>query len=315
MTSQGPGRISLNWTLAAGSPPVSLFKIFRNGVEYATTGATHFTDTNAVDATVPTFDKPAKIYSYSVSAMDATCRESAQTSQLIYWVYHAGKFLWAGDYSAVRLNYSDSAGAPEDGRYDVSVTASAAVTNGYAQPYSGPPESPEYAAEIGAFKFMVLDLKPTVPNQIWVLNLISRLPQGDVYNKASVTLPGRYGPEPVVGQWAHYRVPLTDLAIGTGSLIGAISGTTLTVSGVNPGISVQPTVWLAGAGVPAATSITAFGTGTGGAGTYTLNHPGNVPPGTVIALQRTNLYKFALIDQTNRPANIYYMNNLGFTSQ
>jgi hypothetical protein len=186
----------------------------------------------------------------------------------------------------------------------------------YYQPYSGGAASPEWAADIGAFKYMILDLKPTVANQTWRLNIVSRLPQGDVYNNAPVELPGRYGPAPVVGQWATYKVPLNpDLAIGTGSCVGSISGTTLTVTEVNSGMSVQPTAWLSGPGIPGGTAINAFGTGSGGVGTYILNKSANVPAGTAINMQRTNMYKFGLLDETHASTNVYYADNIGFTTQ
>jgi hypothetical protein len=162
---------------------------------------------------------------------------------------------------------------------------------------------------------MILDLKPTVANQKWRLNIISRLPQGDVYNNAPVELPGNYGPAPVVGQWATYKVPLDpDLAIGTGTFVGGISGTTLTVTGVNAGMSVQTTAWLTGSGIPADTTINAFGSGSGGTGTYTLNNSASVPAGTTINMQRTNMYKFSLIDESGAGTNLYYVDNVGFTT-
>jgi hypothetical protein len=170
--------------------------------------------------------------------------------------------------------------------------------------------------DIGAFNYMVLDLKPTKPNQTWRLDIISRLPQGDVYNNADVELPGHYGPPPIVGQWATYKIPLNpDLAIGIGSFVGSISGTTLTVARLNSAMTVQSTAWLSGPGIPAGTAIDAVGTGSGGAGTYTLSKRANVPEGTTINMQRTNLYKFSLIDGTGASSNVYYADNIGFTVQ
>ena len=64
---------------------------------------------------------------------------------------------------------------------------------------------------------------------------------------------------------------------------GSISGTTLTVSGVTSG-----TLYLGqtiqGSGVTAQTIITALGTGTGGAGTYTVNNSQTVSSTTLYAL-------------------------------
>jgi hypothetical protein len=315
LNSEGANSESMSWTAAAAGPaPISYYKIYRNGSSYATATGTSYTDSAATTATVPsTFAAPANIYSYEVSAVDANGNEGPMATNMTYWVYNNGNYFWEGDFSDVKLNYKDTAGAPASGTADISVTAT--VSNGYAQPYSGPTASPEWAADIGAFNYMIIDLKPTVANQTWRLNIISRLPQGDVFNNAPVLLPGKYGPAPVVGKWATYKVPLhPDLAVGTGSFVGSISGTTLTVTSVNPGMSVQTTAWLTGPGIPANTTINSFGTGNGGAGTYNLNKSATVPAGTTINMQRTNMYKFSVIDETGTQSNVYYMDNIGFTT-
>jgi hypothetical protein len=321
MTRQSEDSIALAWSApAAGDCPISHYNVYRNGAAYAESKSTRYTDGRAAHASVPSFEAPAVIYSYDVSAVDTRGSEGPKNSQMTYWVYHAGEYAWSGDYSDVTVNYRDKAGAPASGRYDIAVTAAnldmARLGAAYAQPFSGPPTAPLYALDIGAFKYMVLDLKPTKPNQTWRLDIISRLPQGDVYNNAAVELPGNYGPAPVVGEWATYKVPLNpDLAIGTGSFVGSIAGTTLTVTRVNSAMTVQPTAWLSGPGIAAGTSIDAVGTGSGGGGTYTLNKRANVPAGTTINMQRTNLYKFSLVDGTGASSNVYYADNIGFTVQ
>jgi len=312
LTNEGANSETLSWSASSGA---ASYKIYRNGVAYASTTGTTYTDSAATNATVPTtFAAPATIYSYTVSAVDASGNEGAQATNLIYWEYHNGSYFWGeggvNDYSDVTANYKDTAGTPETGAYDIAI---ASIPGGYYQPFSGGTASPEWAAEIGAFKYMILDLKPTIANQKWRLNIISRLPQGDVYNNAPVELPGNYGPAPVVGQWATYKIPLNpDLAVGTGSFVGSISGTTLTVTAVNPGMSVQTTAWLTGPGIPADTTINSFGSGKGGVGTYNLNKSASVPAGTTINMQRTNMYKFSLTDDGGS-ANTYYIDNVGFT--
>jgi hypothetical protein len=311
LTNEGVNSETLSWTASAGA--VS-YKIYRNGVAYATATGTTYTDTAATNATVPSFDAPATIYSYAISALDASGNEGPLQTALTFWAYHNGTYSWGGDYSDVTVNYKDTAGGPESGTYDMSVTAS--VRNGYAQPYSGGSAAPEWAADVGAFKYMILDLKPTVANQKWRLAIVSRLPQGDVYNNAAVILPGNYGPAPVVGQWATYKVPLNpDLAIGTGTSVGSISGSVLTVTGVNAAMSVQTTEWLTGAGITGNITINSFGSGSGGLGTYNLSASATVAAGSTINLQRTNVYKFGLIDETNSSNNVYYVDNVGFTTQ
>jgi len=308
LTNEGANSETLSWT---ASPGAASYKIYRNGVAYATSSGTTYTDAAATNATVPSFAAPATIYAYTVSAVDSSGNEGPQATDLTFWVYHNGTYFWAGDYSNVKLNYQDTAGAPESGAYDIAVSSFA---YGYAQPYSGGTASPEWAAEIGAFKYMILDLKPGVANQKWRLNIISRLPQGDVYNNAPVELPGNYGPAPVLGKWATYKVPLNpDLAIGTGYSVGSISGSVLTVTGVNTGMSVQTTAWLFGPGISSDTTINSFGSGNGGTGTYNLNKSATAPAGTTINMQRTNMYKFSLIDESSAGSDVYYMDNVGFT--
>jgi len=314
MTAQSVNGVALSWSAAAETTyPVSYYKIYRNGVAYATSTETSYSDTKATNATVPGFTAPATVYAYTVSAVDTQGFEGPQQKQMTYWVYHNGVFSWAGDYSDVTLNYKSTAGVPEDGAYDISVTAK--TSYGYAQPYSGAPAAPEWAADIGAFKYMILDLKPTIANQTWRLNIISRLPQGDVYNNKVVILPGAYGPAAVAGKWGHYKVPLNpDLAIGKGAFVGSISGSTLNVKSVEPGMSVQTTAWLTGPGIAAHTYILAFQSGSGGAGTYTVV-PSQTVASTTIDMQRTNMYKFSLLDNLNVSANLYYIDNVGFTTE
>jgi len=318
LTNEGTNSETLTWTAAAvGVAPIAHYNIYRNGESYATTTATTYTDNKATNATVTSFAAPATIYSYQVSAVDTSGNEGPLASDVTFWVYYNGTYNWGdggtNDYSDVTANYKDTAGNPESGAYDISISSN--VSGGYYQPFSGGTASPEYAAEIGAFKYMILDLKPTIANQKWQLNIISRLPQGDVYNNAPVELPGNYGPAPVVGVWGHYKVPLNpDLAVGTGYCIGSIAGTTLTVSAVNAGMSVQTTSWLTGVGVTVPTDISAFGSGNGGTGTYTLSASSSVPAGTTINMQRTNMYKFSLIDETGGAGNVYYIDNVGFTT-
>ena len=67
-------------------------------------------------------------------------------------------------------------------------------------------------------------------------------------------------------------VYVKDNPAGLALFTGAISGTTLTVSTMQPGGSLVVGSIIVGAGVLANTRITALGTGTGGTGTYTVNN-------------------------------------------
>lgn len=77
---------------------------------------------------------------------------------------------------------------------------------------------------------------------------------------------------------------------GTVALTGSISGTTLTVTAVTaPGV-LTLNMSVTGAGVTAGTSITAFGTGTGGTGTYTVNNSQTVSSEALTATYSAGLY-------------------------
>ncbi len=112
-----------------------------------------------------------------------------------------------------------------------------------------------------------------------------------------------YGPAPVVGKWATYKIPLSVLTIGSTHFSGSISGTTLTVSSVSSGVGLDAGGYLTGPGVPAGTYITAFSKPGGGAGTYTVAGPGITAstsvPSTGMVEQRTGIYKFGLSDQSS----------------
>jgi hypothetical protein len=78
-----------------------------------------------------------------------------------------------------------------------------------------------------------------------------------------------------LGPWAL----LTAIAVGSANapdavVVGHISGQTLTVTSVTSGaLIVGDTLFDASGLIPNGTSINAFGTGTGGIGTYTINNP------------------------------------------
>lgn len=313
MTTQAANSETLSWGAAtAGPAPIAHYKIYRNGAAYATATGTTYTDSGATNASVTNFGAPASIYTYSVSAVDTAGNEGPLSAKFSYWAYYNGVFSWPGTFSATTDNFSDTTGVPEEGPFDVSVTANS--VSAYTQPFSGPPSTPLYALDIGGFAYMTIDLKPTVANQTWRLDIISRVPPGDMYNNAYVQLPGKYGPAPVVGQWATYKVPLADLAVGTNQFVGSISGTTLTVTAVTSGVTLQPTMWIQGTGVAAGTYITSGPeTGNGGVGTYTINSSQTVAS-TAMNGQRTAMYKFYLEDEAGLSHNVYYMDNIGFTT-
>ena len=312
ITGQTQNTISISWTASvAGTNPIDHYKIYRNGTAYDTAAATatSYTDSKATNATSPTFVQAATIYSYTVSTVDNQGNEGAQTSQATYWAYYQGTQYWPGDYSyGVSVNYADTTGQPPAGTNDIMITANGA--GGGFQPYSGK-DVPTYDLEAGSFNYLVVSLKPTVSGQLWNIGIVSRLPPGDVYNNALVSVTN-YGPAPVVGQWATYKIPLAAIAMGEATVTGSISGTTLTVTAVQSGVALVPGAFISGSGVTAGTYISAYGTGTGGTGTYTIS-PSQTVSSTTIQSQRTSVYKLDLEDMSGLSSNVYYIENLGFT--
>ncbi len=112
-----------------------------------------------------------------------------------FQVYTNGVFDWQGDYSwGVTINYKDTSGSPLSGPYDISVTGI-----GGFQPYAT-----NYDFDPSPYKYLVVSLKPTIPNQKWDSAFYA---VGDVLTGHGVNVLN-YGPAPVVGQWTTYKIPL-----------------------------------------------------------------------------------------------------------
>jgi hypothetical protein len=134
---------------------------------------------------------------------------SKPTSNSAFWVYQNGVFNWGGDYSSnATANYQSTAGSPESGPYDIAVTVTGAW--GLFQPYAGG-TVPTWDFNATGYNYLTLDLKPTVANQVWHVYFMQ---VGDVLilnksGQASVVDLANYGPAPVVGKWATYKIPLS----------------------------------------------------------------------------------------------------------
>jgi hypothetical protein len=307
VTGQSANAVSLSWNGVSGA---SSYKIYRNGTAYATSTTTSYTDSRAYNATVPAYDAPAAFYSYAVSAINSAGQESAATTDTTFWVYNNGVFNWEGDYSyGAVINYSDTAGGPESGSYDMAVHISSVGAG--IQPFAGK-TVPEYDLELGAFNYIQFDVKPTLANQSFQLSMMSRLPPGDVFPYAVVKLDD-YGPAYSPGKWTTYKVPLAALHMGKANFVGSISGSTLTVTSASQTI-VDAGGFISGPGITPGTYISASNSGTGGAGTYTVVPAQNVAS-TTITYQRTHVYKWDLIDRQGASSNLYYLDNIKFTAK
>jgi len=88
------------------------------------------------------------------------------------------------------------------------------------------------------------------------------------------------------------------------SIVGSVSGTTLTVTAVNFGVVTVGQI-LSGTNVPDQMVITALGTGTGGTGTYTVNNPTSTSVASTTMTAQSNI-----IWQHETGTNqVYFTNN------
>jgi Calx-beta domain len=325
MTGQTATSISIAWSAATpGAAPIDHYKIYRNGASYATSTSLSYVDTKATNATSPVPGNAGPslvtantVYAYAVSAVDTAGNEGPQQSNATFWVYDNGVFNWGGDFSypagSININYASTAGDPESGSADIEVSYTAKGAG--FQPYAGKTVT-VWDMEGGSFGYISIDLKPTITSDSWYMLILSRLPPGDVAPWSTAQL-SNYGPKPVAGQWATYKIPLSALTIGYTNFTGSISGTTLTISSVSSGVGVDAGGYVTGPGVPAGTYITSYGTARGGAGNYTVAGPG-ISSSTRVAStsmveQRTGIYKFNLVDQSSAGTNQYYVDNVKFT--
>jgi hypothetical protein len=134
------------------------------------------------------------------------------------WGYDAGRWNWAGDYSSNAVpNYHDTQGASLSGSTDIAVQVVGAW--GLWQPYmcqnvqSPVPECTGlWSYSTAGMTKLTFMLKPTVANQQWSVYFMG---VGD----RNLNCPKNvleYGPTPVVGTWATYTIPLSDVCVGGG---------------------------------------------------------------------------------------------------
>jgi alpha-tubulin suppressor-like RCC1 family protein len=307
----------IRWVAAAqGAYPISHYQIYRNGVAYDTTTNTSYTDSNAPGSNDPTWTTPAKTYAYQVAAVDTQGNIGPQAAQMSVYSYQNGESNWGNSdlsWGTLNENYASTAGNPQGGPTDVSVDF---ISGGF-QPTANTPQSPQWDLEIGAFNYFTIDVNPG-PTTAYVLNLgaVSRVPPGDVYGWHPAVNVFDYGPAPVANTWASYKIPLTDLGMGTCQFTGSISGTTLTVTRITSGPPlVDNAGFVTGPGVPAGTYIISSAQNSA-VGAFTVAGPGisssTSVPTTTMAYQRTSLYKFAVFPSVE-PTQMYF-NNMGWTT-
>jgi hypothetical protein len=146
------------------------------------------------------------------------------------WGYYDGTFNWGGDYSwNVALNYQDTSGEPLSGAHDLKVSLTGQwggwqpfMCSGVAAPL--PACIALYDYPLGDFTYLTFALKPTVANQQWSAQFIAVGDTAIACNYANpYPISGAgvsvlaYGPAPVVGQWATYKIPLAAFCVGPGT--------------------------------------------------------------------------------------------------
>jgi hypothetical protein len=134
------------------------------------------------------------------------------------WGYNAGQWTWAGDYSSNAVaNYHDTQGASLSGSTDIAIQVVGAW--GIWTPYmcqdvqSPMPECTGlWSYSTAGMTKLTFMLKPTVANQQWNIYFMGVGDKGLNCTKNVLS----YGPAPVVGKWATYTIPLSDLCVGGG---------------------------------------------------------------------------------------------------
>ncbi len=125
-----------------------------------------------------------------------------------HWVYHNGEFKWPGDWSwEAKVDYSDTSGAPAQGRYDIAVTVTGG-TGGWQPHVSDTCQFREADCfDITPYHFMIFSLKPTVAGARWAVNILSAsdTPDGRV---GDISLFAQSEECPTVGRWCSYKIPL-----------------------------------------------------------------------------------------------------------
>jgi hypothetical protein len=130
------------------------------------------------------------------SAIDGKSEPAVAT----FWVYRNGEFNWAGDYSwEAQVDFGDTTGRPEGHRHDIAVKITGKW--GGFQPFA-----PGKRFDVSRYKYLVYSVKPTVPDQVYGVGFSAL---NDVPDGKLLTITGApYGPTPVPGQWATYKIPL-----------------------------------------------------------------------------------------------------------
>lgn len=123
------------------------------------------------------------------------------------WVYRNGVTnpQFDLDVSFVgSANYKDTTGLPQGGTADILFTGTQ-YNAGWQLMISACQTNKAACLDTTKYKFLVIDLKPTVANQKWQIGFMS---SGDTTDGPVIDI-SPYGPAAVVGKWGTYKIPLS----------------------------------------------------------------------------------------------------------
>jgi Putative Ig domain len=306
----------------------------------ATFTAWVYNDTVATGANDPTRANANTIYIYRLAAQDSLGGIGPQASPSMY--FYCGGALIQGsmglyDYGGVTSSATDTVGAPVNGPYDFSVTW-ASGNGGMNTPMgsgAGNNLCPGASLEVGAFTNFEFDIKVT--DNLYQTVHLGVIPvtgaAGVIEGPCSIDAShiNEFNlwtyVSPVVGGWAHVKIPFSVLPYGwintTASFVGTSQyhgNLTVTAIGTKSCFGIDGSSRLIAPGIPAGTYITGPNTmNAGGIGTFACEGPNIVGTENVasqaVYLQNTGKYKWGLqwLGSTGGTSPTYYFNNFRYT--
>ena len=220
-TTSPPTPASPNYTLLGwDNVPGATYNIYRSTISaisgfnlYDTSPTNSYADTAANNCVNGTFGSgpqfyPGTTYWYRVTAVINSV-ESYKSDTQKFVIYQNGTYNWGGDFTPANttVNYADTVGGPQGGVADIAVSFTA--LGGAFVPFSGNLAT-QYNFWAGAFAFLSLDLRPSIVSQSWRM-FAQRYSNVSLYDNTGTPYtidPTAFGPAPINGTWATYKIPL-----------------------------------------------------------------------------------------------------------
>lgn len=330
----GAGTYSVNFSQTCGSAasPVTFTGWSYN--DTAATGCNHYD-----------FTGPGTVYEYAVCAVDTQNNEGPKAYPAVYQYQGISQCQKAQfSYGGIVQNFTDTAGSPVDGPYDVALTFPSGG-GGFLAVWAGAgPDTngclcPVQHFECGAFNYFTFDIK--VMDNLFETMTLQYIPVlrgygvvGGADNAHWRSVRVQDYCTPIVGEWVRCKIPFSALPYGFAHVHGSFQATA-----PNYGIfTVDSFDSMTFFGVDGAGYVTGPGVPPN---TYTNNGPGWTDPkapytgtgpwqfhvggpnivgtesgsGTYV-IQQTGCYKHGWQYAGNFAANAgaFYLNNIGFTT-